>query len=264
MSSTNKTTNYNLSQFVGTDIPSILNDYNGDMLKIDTAVHNVSVASGDNASNIASLQSTIGGHTNQIAQIDSNVTAVSGRVLTVEGEVTDIENRVSTTENDIENIETVIPSSASSSNKLVTNKLTLVQSFTRNNNEKLDDYMLRIGSKIKELVDDGNSIKNIAIKCVYPSSHRGFLTLEEYNNESVLYSKLAITQNIVPHLYYFPTITSNKEYATIKEIHLRFANSYVPGETTSDGTVLGYEITSDFTAEPSALGTMQYDVYVLN
>ena len=111
MSSTNKTTNYNLSQFVGTDIPSILNDYNGDMQKIDTAVHNVSVASGDNASDIASLQSTVSGHTNQIAQIDSNVTAVSGRVLTVEGKVTTIEGKVS-------NIEDVIPSNASASNKL--------------------------------------------------------------------------------------------------------------------------------------------------
>lgn len=106
MSSTNKTTNYNLSQFVGTDIPSILNDYNGDMQKIDTAVHNVSVASGDNASDIASLQSTVSGHTSQITQIDSNVTAVSGRVLTVEGKVTNIEN--------------VIPSKASASNKLAT------------------------------------------------------------------------------------------------------------------------------------------------
>lgn len=38
MSSTNKTTNYDLSQFVGSDKPAWLADYNQDMSKIDTAV----------------------------------------------------------------------------------------------------------------------------------------------------------------------------------------------------------------------------------
>lgn len=35
MASTNKTTNYELSQFIGTDKPAWLADYNGDMAKID-------------------------------------------------------------------------------------------------------------------------------------------------------------------------------------------------------------------------------------
>lgn len=39
MSSTNKTTNYELSQFLGTDKPAWLNDYNADMNKIDTGIH---------------------------------------------------------------------------------------------------------------------------------------------------------------------------------------------------------------------------------
>lgn len=39
MSSTNKTTNYELSQFIGTDKPAWLTDYNADMGKIDAGVH---------------------------------------------------------------------------------------------------------------------------------------------------------------------------------------------------------------------------------
>ena len=35
MTATNHTNNYNLSQFVGTDRPTWLGDYNGDMAKID-------------------------------------------------------------------------------------------------------------------------------------------------------------------------------------------------------------------------------------
>lgn len=42
MASTNKTTNLELSQFIGTDKPSWLGDYNADMNKIDTAVHTAS------------------------------------------------------------------------------------------------------------------------------------------------------------------------------------------------------------------------------
>jgi hypothetical protein len=38
MASTNKTTNYELSQFIGTDKPAWLTDYNADMSKIDAGV----------------------------------------------------------------------------------------------------------------------------------------------------------------------------------------------------------------------------------
>lgn len=38
MASTNKTPNYDLSQYIGTDKPTYLGDYNSDMLKIDTAM----------------------------------------------------------------------------------------------------------------------------------------------------------------------------------------------------------------------------------
>lgn len=40
MASTNKTTNYQLSQFIGTDKPAWLGDYNQDMAKIDTGIKN--------------------------------------------------------------------------------------------------------------------------------------------------------------------------------------------------------------------------------
>lgn len=50
MSSTNKTTNYNLSQYIGTDKPTYLGDYNGDMLKIDTQMK----TNADSASNATS------------------------------------------------------------------------------------------------------------------------------------------------------------------------------------------------------------------
>lgn len=47
MTATNHTENYNLSQFVGTDRPTWLGDYNGDMTKIDAQLK-------QNAADIAS------------------------------------------------------------------------------------------------------------------------------------------------------------------------------------------------------------------
>ena len=41
MSSTNKTTYYDLSQYIGTDKPTYLGDYNSDMSKIDAGIHQV-------------------------------------------------------------------------------------------------------------------------------------------------------------------------------------------------------------------------------
>lgn len=51
MSSTNKTTNYELSQYIGSDKPTYLGDYNGDMLKIDTQMKT-------NADNISTATAT--------------------------------------------------------------------------------------------------------------------------------------------------------------------------------------------------------------
>lgn len=52
MGATNTTANYNLSQFIGTDKPAWLQDYNGDMLKIDTGINAAKVAA-DGAQNTA-------------------------------------------------------------------------------------------------------------------------------------------------------------------------------------------------------------------
>lgn len=46
MTATNHTSNYNLSQFQGTDRPTWQGDYNGDMSKIDAAIHNIASSGG--------------------------------------------------------------------------------------------------------------------------------------------------------------------------------------------------------------------------
>lgn len=60
MSSTNKTTHYELSQYVGSDKPTYLTDYNGDMLKIDTGINAAKTIADTNATAITSLTTDVG------------------------------------------------------------------------------------------------------------------------------------------------------------------------------------------------------------
>ena len=64
MAHTNSTSNYSLSQFLGTDKPTFLGDYNGDMLKIDAAIKSAAdaaegaVTTANAASELATAAST--------------------------------------------------------------------------------------------------------------------------------------------------------------------------------------------------------------
>ena len=69
MSSTNKTTNLLLSQFLGTDHFSFLTDYNGDMLKIDTYCGNLK-------SLIDGQSSKTEGNTESIQNIQSDIQSI--------------------------------------------------------------------------------------------------------------------------------------------------------------------------------------------
>ena len=74
MTATNKTANYNLSRFVGTDRPTWLGDYNSDMAKIDAQMKR-------NADDIASA--TAGGLTSVSHTSDLTGNGTSGSPLGV-------------------------------------------------------------------------------------------------------------------------------------------------------------------------------------
>lgn len=77
MSSTNKTTNYKLSQYIGTDKPTYLGDYNGDMLKIDNQMK-VNADSASDATNAASgAQAVADKASKDVQNLNDSVTANS-------------------------------------------------------------------------------------------------------------------------------------------------------------------------------------------
>lgn len=80
MSSTKKTTNYNLTQYVGTDKPTYLGDYNSDMLKIDGQLKK----NADSASNAMSVagaaQAVASDASKKVQTLNDSVTANSADI----------------------------------------------------------------------------------------------------------------------------------------------------------------------------------------
>lgn len=86
MAHTNATANYELSQFLGTDKPAWLVDYNGDMLKIDTALKANADAEAASAEDIQELQDAIGAE------------GLTGRITNIENDIGDIKTEIGSVE----------------------------------------------------------------------------------------------------------------------------------------------------------------------
>lgn len=88
MSYTNKTPYYKLPQYIGTDKPTYLGDFNGAMVAIDTAMHNnATAASGaqstaDTANALASSASTQANNANTIAVEAKNASETNATNIT--------------------------------------------------------------------------------------------------------------------------------------------------------------------------------------
>lgn len=87
MASTNKTTNYDLSQYVGSDKPTYLVDYNGDMLKIDNGIAAAKAAADDAEldaataiNNAANAQETANTAVTNAATADGKATAANTNI----------------------------------------------------------------------------------------------------------------------------------------------------------------------------------------
>lgn len=73
MSATNMTTYLDLPQFIGTDVPSWLGDFNGAMEKIDTGYNNVDIKAGQAASTANSASSKADINTQSITSINAEL-----------------------------------------------------------------------------------------------------------------------------------------------------------------------------------------------
>jgi hypothetical protein len=83
MASTNKTSNYKLSQYIGTDKPTYLGDYNSDMSKIDAQMKANSDAASNAASAAGSAEAVAEKASKDVANLTQSVTANSEDIAAV-------------------------------------------------------------------------------------------------------------------------------------------------------------------------------------
>ena len=112
MSSTNKTTNYNLSQFVGTDVPSYLGDYNSDISKIDKAIGDVANSQGSVEQSVVGLTAEVQGLSTQVSGVSTSVQQLQTSVAQIDSGYkqadTALSQRITTNANNIQTNTTAI------------------------------------------------------------------------------------------------------------------------------------------------------------
>lgn len=100
MSSTNKTTYYDLSQYIGTDKPTYLGDYNSDMSKIDAGIHDAedkattaSQSAGSAVARVGEVEKTVKAHTEAITALQGDVSGLKESVKTAQETATSGSNK---------------------------------------------------------------------------------------------------------------------------------------------------------------------------
>ena len=83
MSFTKHTPNYNLPQYVGTDKPTFLGDFNNAMTAIDTALHNNEQNAGEGLAELQQAQAALAETQETLTEVQTEVANVSGIAATV-------------------------------------------------------------------------------------------------------------------------------------------------------------------------------------
>ena len=136
MGATNHTTNYNLSQFIGTDKPTWLTDYNGDMEKIDTALKGIDTTSTANSTNIQNMQQSISANTTNIAKNTTDITTLQANLGTVTGQYDQIHHEMGALE---QKLTTGMSNLESNVNGQITELQTNVDGQIATINQRIDD-----------------------------------------------------------------------------------------------------------------------------
>lgn len=143
MASTNKTANYELSQYIGADIPNPLTDYNSDMEKIDTALAGIATVAGEAKEGGDTANAIIGS-----GELETEAQTLIGAVNELKGEDDGLKSRVGTVETGLNSVN----NSLATTNQALTNATNRVTSLeTKVGNEELDTTAQTVTGAINEL-----------------------------------------------------------------------------------------------------------------
>lgn len=104
MPSTNKTNPYELSQFIGSNIPSWLSDYNSDMLKINNAIQEAKTSADDAMSSAGSASSDVTALSNTVTELTENLNTTNQNVTKNTSDISSINSSVSNINQNVDSL----------------------------------------------------------------------------------------------------------------------------------------------------------------
>lgn len=129
MPSTNKTNPYELSQFIGSDIPSWLSDYNGDMLKINNAIQEAKISADDAMSSAGSASSDVNELTITVSNLSESLNSTNQNVTKNTSDIASINSSVSNINQNIDSLNGKVNSNSESIGNLTTQVTNNTQSI---------------------------------------------------------------------------------------------------------------------------------------
>lgn len=106
MSSTNKTNYYKLSQYIGTDKPTYLGDYNSDMSKIDAGIHEVQETATTANQTAGSAEAKVSALTPNVEALQNDMTGVKASVNSLTIDNAQTKKDVSTLKQEVSSVKT--------------------------------------------------------------------------------------------------------------------------------------------------------------
>lgn len=183
MSSTNSTLTIGLSQYVGTDKPTYLSDYNSDMLKIDNAI----AADRDS---IATAQSKADGAD---AKADANAGAISDLDTEVNNASNGLVKRVTDVEGDVNTIESLIGNGTpTTTDKTIIGAINELDSEIEGQSESISSVNGKVGNLDNLHTTDKSNIVNAINEIVSSGAGEGTIgteiDLSSYTSQATAYT----------------------------------------------------------------------------
>lgn len=211
MSSTNKTNYYELSQYIGTDKPTYLGDYNSDMSKIDAGIHEVQETATTANQTAGSAEAKVTALSPSVEALKNDMTGVKASVQNLTVDDTQNKKDLGALKEEVSSVKTTANSA---------------QSEATNLNADIKRTLKDTVMPVNGLSGTVNVVYNAKMNLININGHLNVTSP----------STVGITINIGKLPSNIPTPVSNKKFYFVAVLTKESTNNYsrVPGDITID------------------------------
>ena len=198
MASTTKTTNLELSQFVGTDKPAWLTDYNGDMQKIDNGYKKLEDANKATQADLDLTKTSLEATKTDVTNMEAEIQALEAGDNTMANRVTVLEANYDTMHHEVAVNEDNIATNEASIKTNATNIATINNKLNAKTAIGGIKYDMGVTDKIKsiEIRPTGTNKEDLSLVVTTAAGSTKYIDLYDYNSNLVLPSFYSSLQAI--------------------------------------------------------------------